>query len=52
VAGLLAMSASERDALRAHCRAVALGRYSWERASVGLVDLYRRIAAGSPEAEP
>ena len=30
--------------MRAHCRDVALARYTWERTSVGLVELYRRLA--------
>ena len=51
VAGLLAMSDPEREALRAHCREVALERYSWERAATGLVELYRHIASGSATVE-
>jgi glycosyltransferase involved in cell wall biosynthesis len=43
-AELLSASPAERRALRAHCRAVALARYSWEHTSVGLVDLYRGLA--------
>jgi glycosyltransferase involved in cell wall biosynthesis len=44
-AELLSAPPLERRALRAHCRQVALERYTWERTSVGLVELYRRLAA-------
>jgi glycosyltransferase involved in cell wall biosynthesis len=43
-AELLTASAAERRELRAHCREVALERYTWERTSVGLVALYRKLA--------
>jgi glycosyltransferase involved in cell wall biosynthesis len=43
-ADLLAAPLAERRALRSHCRSVALERYTWEHTSVGLVDLYRRLA--------
>ena len=42
---LLGADPVEREALRAHCRSVALDRYSWEATRGGLVDLYRRLAA-------
>jgi len=43
-AELLGAPADERLALRAHCRAVALDRYSWDHTAVGLIELYRRLA--------
>lgn len=43
VASLLTMPAPERASLRAHCRSVALARYSWELRSQPLVELYRRL---------
>lgn len=43
---LLRQSASDRAALRAHCRSVALARFTWDRNAGGLVDLYRRLADG------
>jgi glycosyltransferase involved in cell wall biosynthesis len=43
-AGLLSAPLEERRALRAHCRAVALERYSWDHTAVGLVELYRKLA--------
>jgi glycosyltransferase involved in cell wall biosynthesis len=51
-AGMLAAPADERAALRAHCRTVALERYTWERAAVGLVDLYRTLATEVALAVP
>jgi glycogen(starch) synthase len=45
IAELLAPAPAERAALRAHCRSVALDRYSWEATRGGLVELYRRLAA-------
>ena len=48
VAELLSASPTEREALRAHCRAVALEKYSWEATRPGLVELYRRLAAAEP----
>ena len=51
VGRLLAAPEYERDRLRRHCRAVALGRYSWEIQQEGLVSLYRSLA-GSPAAGP
>ena len=44
VAGLLDRPAEERAALRRHCRAVALERYTWERQQAGLVRAYRALA--------
>jgi len=41
---LLGAPEYERDRLRQHCRAVALGRYSWEIQQEGLVSLYRSLA--------
>ncbi|MEA2607471.1 MAG: hypothetical protein QOI00_2228, partial [Chloroflexota bacterium] len=43
--GLLALPAAEAEALRAHCRSVALDRYTWEAARSGLVAVFREIAA-------
>jgi glycosyltransferase involved in cell wall biosynthesis len=43
-AELLSAPVVDRRALREHCRAVALERYTWERTSVGLVELYRGLA--------
>jgi glycosyltransferase involved in cell wall biosynthesis len=48
VATLVRQSPSERAELRAHCRSVALARYTWDRNAGGLVDLYRRLAAEAP----
>jgi glycosyltransferase involved in cell wall biosynthesis len=44
VAALLGAPPAEREALRAHCREVALERYSWEATRGGLIELYRRLA--------
>jgi hypothetical protein len=44
IAELLALEPPARDALRAHCRTVALDKYSWETTRGGLVGLYRRLA--------
>jgi glycosyltransferase involved in cell wall biosynthesis len=49
-ADLLSRSAAERRELRAHCRSVALQRYTWEHTSVGLVALYRKLARESAAA--
>jgi glycosyltransferase involved in cell wall biosynthesis len=46
LAALLGASPAEREALRAHCREVALERYSWEATRGGLIELYRRLAGG------
>lgn len=43
-ADLLAAPPAERRALRAHCRSVALQRFTWEHTSVGLTALYRKLA--------
>jgi glycosyltransferase involved in cell wall biosynthesis len=43
-ADLLTAPADERRALRAHCREVALARYTWDHTAVGLVELYRKLA--------
>jgi glycosyltransferase involved in cell wall biosynthesis len=45
VAGLVGAAPGEREALRAHCREVALGKYSWEATRGGLIELYRSLAA-------
>ena len=44
IVALLDADPAVRAALRTHCRAVALEKYSWEATSGGLVDLYRRLA--------
>ena len=44
LSSLMNEPASVRSRLRAHCRAVALGRYTWEQNAGALVDLYRRLA--------
>jgi glycosyltransferase involved in cell wall biosynthesis len=51
-ARLLGAPADERDRLRAHCRTVALTRYTWERNAAGLVAVYQRLSetAGPPAA--
>jgi glycosyltransferase involved in cell wall biosynthesis len=49
IADLLAADPTTREALRAHCREVALDRYSWEETRGGLVQLYRRLAADGRE---
>jgi glycosyltransferase involved in cell wall biosynthesis len=49
VASLLRAPADERHRLRAHCRTVALTRYTWDLNAGGLIDLYERLAA-SPTA--
>lgn len=40
---LLSAELSERQALRAHCRTVALAKYSWDHTAAGLVALYRKL---------
>jgi glycosyltransferase involved in cell wall biosynthesis len=52
IAGLLAPSPVERLALRAHCRTVALDRYSWESTRGGLVQLYRELAGSEAMVAP
>ena len=49
---LLALPASERDALRQRCRSVALERYSWETARQGLIDLYRHLSTDEAGGAP
>jgi glycosyltransferase involved in cell wall biosynthesis len=44
IAGLLDLSPADRGRLRAHCRTLALERYTWEIQQDGLVGLYRRLA--------
>jgi glycosyltransferase involved in cell wall biosynthesis len=44
IAALLRRPAWERQRLRAHCRSVALGRYTWDQNATGLIALYRRLA--------
>ncbi|MGC8634411.1 MAG: hypothetical protein ACP5VP_07065 [Candidatus Limnocylindrales bacterium] len=44
-ATLLARPEEAREALRRHCRAVALERYTWERQQEGLLAGYRALAA-------
>ncbi|HZW02051.1 MAG TPA: glycosyltransferase family 4 protein [Candidatus Deferrimicrobium sp.] len=43
-ASLLSAPLAERRTLRAHCRSVALARYTWDHTAVGLVELYRKLA--------
>ena len=42
-AELLSAPADERQQLRAHCRTVALQKYTWDRTAVGLLELYRKL---------
>ncbi len=51
ITGLLDRPAEERAAMRRHCRAVALDRYTWERQQAGLVHAYRALAAGMARGE-
>jgi len=44
LSSILAQPADVQRDLRAHCRTVALERYSWERNVAGLTGLYRRLA--------
>jgi glycosyltransferase involved in cell wall biosynthesis len=48
LAELLTQPPGDRARLRAHCREVALGKYTWERNVAGVLDLYRELA-GAPE---
>ncbi len=48
LASILGQPADVRRDLRAHCRSVALERYSWERNVAGLTGLYRRLADAPP----
>jgi len=43
-ADLLSASPEERRTLRAHCREVALSKYTWDHTAVGIVELYRKLA--------
>ena len=43
-AELLSASPEERRTLRAHCREVALSKYTWDHTAVGIVELYRKLA--------
>ncbi|MFV2063230.1 MAG: glycosyltransferase [Chloroflexota bacterium] len=43
-AELLAAAPAEQHDLRAHCRSVALARYTWDQTAVGLLELYRKLA--------
>jgi glycosyltransferase involved in cell wall biosynthesis len=43
-ADLLSASPQERRTLRAHCREVALSKYTWDHTAVGIVELYRKLA--------
>lgn len=47
LAALLQSPPYERERLRAHCRRVALTKYTWDGNSGGLLELYRRLAASS-----
>lgn len=49
-ADLLSAAPDERRALRAHCREVALGKYTWDHTAVGLVELYRKLARDGASA--
>ena len=51
-AGLLTAPAEERRELRAHCREVALGKYTWDHTAVGLMELYRKLARERVPAAP
>ena len=42
-AGLLNATPQARQTLRAHCRSVALERYTWDQTAEGLVKLYRKL---------
>jgi hypothetical protein len=44
---LLSASPEERRTLRAHCRDVALSKYTWDHTAVGIVALYRKLARES-----
>jgi glycosyltransferase involved in cell wall biosynthesis len=49
-ADLLSQPDEERQQLRAHCRSVALGKYTWDLNATGLVALYRRLKLDGPAA--
>jgi glycosyltransferase involved in cell wall biosynthesis len=44
IARLLDVTPGERARLRAHCRTLALSRYTWEAQQAGIVELYRGLA--------
>ena len=50
LASILGQQSDVQQGLRAHCRQVALERYSWERNVAGLTGLYRRLAETSTSA--
>ncbi len=43
-ADLLSAPSDQRQALRAHCREVALDKYTWDHTATGLIALYRKLA--------
>ena len=43
-ADLLSAAPDERRTLRAHCREVALARYTWDHTAAGLIEVYRKLA--------
>ena len=45
IAGLLSAPEFERQRLRAHCRTIALTKYTWDLNAGGLLALYRRRSA-------
>jgi glycosyltransferase involved in cell wall biosynthesis len=47
-ADLLSAPPDERHDLRAHCREVALSKYTWDHTAVGLIELYRKLAREVP----
>jgi glycosyltransferase involved in cell wall biosynthesis len=51
LAALLQSPPYERQRLRAHCRTVALTKYTWDLNSGGLLALYRRLATGVPSGD-
>ena len=50
LASILGQPTDVQRALRAHCRTVALERYTWERNVAGLTGLYRRLAETRPRS--
>ena len=49
-ADLLCHADEERQQLRAHCRSVALERYTWDLSATGPVAPYRRLERDGPAA--
>jgi glycosyltransferase involved in cell wall biosynthesis len=49
-AELISAAPEARRALRAHCRTVALQRYTWDHTAVGLLELYRKLARDAAPA--